>query len=201
MYTMSHSCARNIFSRALTKAGMDAVDNKTKRWIYHIHSLRKYFRSKIGLHTDLTHALMGHSGYLDQSYLRLNIDEVGKKYLEVMHNVSVYSIVDNELKQETQKLKDEMQTLTQKEKQKDQRIEELEKELSYFKSEEFTSNLVAKVIKRKDNPFNIISNKPAKTVKVKIPIVEGKEVVRLMKKGFTIQYSDDEIFILEKEED
>ena len=104
------STAIDLFNRASDKAGMGIKDKQTKRRIYHLHSLRKFFRTKIKLGPDVTNALMGHSEYLDDSYLRLEEEgEIASVYLEAMPNVSVYQIETPEIKdleQENEDLKD-----------------------------------------------------------------------------------------------
>jgi integrase len=192
-----------LWNRAIKKAGLDEKDDKTNRRIYHLHGLRKFFRSQIGLDVDLTHALMGHNGYLDEAYLRLNEKEIAEAYQQAMPNVSVYSIENTELKQETQNLREELNTVKQKEQQKNQKIKELETQLKFFNSKEYTNNLVATVAKSlKGDAFEIVyKSKKTKTISVTIPIENGKELKRLMKEGYNIAGSDDDNFYLEKETD
>jgi len=111
MFPWVHSTAVFMWNMACDKAGMGAKDKGTGRRIYHLHSLRKFFRTKIGLDLDITHALMGHSEYLDAAYVRQDGDEIAKAYLEAMPNVSVYAVQDAELKQETEHQKVEIETL------------------------------------------------------------------------------------------
>jgi len=65
---------------ALRRAGLDQRDERTKRRLIHVHSTRKFFRSNCGLPDALVHALMGHTGYLDESYLRANLKRAGEEY-------------------------------------------------------------------------------------------------------------------------
>jgi len=83
-------------------------DKVTGRRVYHLHSLRKFFRTKIGLDLDVTHALMGHTEYLDDAYLRLEEEgEIAKAYLEAMPNVSVYQVEDHELREQASVIEQE----------------------------------------------------------------------------------------------
>ena len=92
MFPWNDSNSRFMWNEACDKAGLGMRDDKTKRRIYHLHSLRKFFRTNISLDLDITHALMGHTEYLDDAYLRLEEKgEIAKSYLEAMKNVSVYS--------------------------------------------------------------------------------------------------------------
>jgi len=96
-----------MWNQACDKAGIGTKDNNTERRIIHIHSLRKFFRSKIGLDLDVTHALMGHSEYLDEAYLRQEQEKIAEAYLKAMPNVSVYQVEDTELKKTVEELKQE----------------------------------------------------------------------------------------------
>jgi integrase len=99
------STARWMWNRAAEKAGLDKRDNSTHRRVLHLHSLRKFFRSNIGLDVDITHAIMGHVEYLDDAYLRLEQDgEIAKTYKEAMVNVSIYNVEDQQLKAQTNAL-------------------------------------------------------------------------------------------------
>ncbi len=167
VFPFSDSTALFMWNRACDKAGLDIKDKRTNRRIYHLHCLRKFFRTKIGLDLDVTHALMGHTEYLDRAYLRQEQEEIAEAYLKAIPNVSVYSILDSELKQETMNLKKEFQTLQINHKSKDERIKELEKQLEYFKSPEFTKNLVLEVNKFSET---IKVSPPTKTHKVKVKL-------------------------------
>jgi hypothetical protein len=47
----------------------------------------------VRLDLDVTHALMGHTEYLDDSYLKLEEEgDIAKAYLEAIPNVSVYEL-------------------------------------------------------------------------------------------------------------
>ncbi|KXB06314.1 hypothetical protein AKJ52_02335 [candidate division MSBL1 archaeon SCGC-AAA382C18] len=84
--------AAEILENALKNANLDMRDNKTGRRKIHTHSTRKFFRSNCGLGDALTHAIMGHSEYLDNSYLRVDPDKAGKKFAKNMENLQVLEI-------------------------------------------------------------------------------------------------------------
>ena len=142
---------------------------------------------------------MGHSAYLDNSYVRLPQNELAQAYLEAMGNVSIYSTVDNELKQETQNLKEEMQKLRAKEETKDEKIAQLEKQLTYLESPKFFKDIRLN-LEQMSVPLKT-SKKPVKVHQVKVKLDDGKRLAKLMGEGYTPTYSDDEIWILEKEID
>jgi len=189
--------ARDMWNRAVAKAGIDFRDKRTGRRIYHLHSLRKFFRTKIGLDLDITHALMGHVEYLDDAYVRQDKEEIAQSYLEAMPNVSVYSIENTELKRETMMLKEELDKIKTNEKSKDEKIAELEQQLAYFKSPAFTEDLIKDIqVTRFKLPEK---TKLAKTHQVKVKLDDGKRLAKLMREGYAPTYSDNEIWILEKE--
>ncbi len=119
VFCWSKSTNYFMWNNACNRAGLGERDTKTGRRVYHIHSLRKFFRTKIGLNLDVTNALLGHSEYLDSSYLRLDEKgEIAREYLGAMPNVSVYDLQNTKLEEKTlnleednQKLKDEVANL------------------------------------------------------------------------------------------
>ena len=82
---------------------------------------------------------------------------------------------------------------------KDAKIKELEKQLQYFKSKEFTSDLVVK-IKENDELFNRLEiGKPKKLSTKVIKIGDAKAWKKLNKEGYYLISSDDEHFVMQKE--
>ena len=106
IFPFSHPTASMMLYGALDKAGLAQRDHRTGRRVYHIHSLRKFFRTQIGLDLDTTNALMGHSQYLDSAYLRQEHNDIANAYLENMGNVSIYAVESPDLVQENEELKD-----------------------------------------------------------------------------------------------
>ena len=91
MFSWQVRTARFIWNYACNKAGLGMKDNRTNRRIYHLHSLRKFFRTNLGLDLGYIHALMGHAEYLDEAYLRKEQKEIANAYISAIKNVSVYS--------------------------------------------------------------------------------------------------------------
>ena len=90
VWPMDPTNAWRILNDALKKTGLDDRDPTTGRYRIHIHSTRKFFRSNIGLDDALVHALMGHEGYLDRSYLRTDPDRAAEEYKANMHRVTIF---------------------------------------------------------------------------------------------------------------
>lgn len=126
VFPFVHSTAKDLWNRACDKAGIGTKDKRTNRRVYHLHTLRKFFRSKIGLDTDTTHALMGHSEYLDGAYLRMEPKEIEEAYKEAMPNVSVYEIQNKDLREQTRSIEEENRELKERMKQQDERMAKIE---------------------------------------------------------------------------
>ena len=127
VFPFVESTARDMWNRACDKARIGIKDERTGRRIYHLHSLRKFFRTKIGLDLDVTHALMVHSEYLDASYVRLDQDkEIAEAYLEAMPNVSVYAVQSEEIKG----IEEENQELRQRLEKQEERMKKTEDKLT-----------------------------------------------------------------------
>ena len=80
-----------------TGAPYNERDARTRRYMYHIHSLRKFFRTQLSLGTgnpDIAETLMGHKGYLTDSYRSISEKELAKQYLKGMNHLLVYTNVD-----------------------------------------------------------------------------------------------------------
>lgn len=83
----TQSTLYEILMRGFGRAGFG--DKKGDKFLYHPHGLRKSFRSIVGSQNpDLAELCLGHEGYLNQSYLRLDII---KEYEKVEHLLSLTS--------------------------------------------------------------------------------------------------------------
>ena len=80
-----------------------------------MHSLRKFFRSNIGLDDKVTNALMGHVEGLDAAYLRMDQEgEVAKAYKQAMQNVSIFNVEDQQVREQANKLEKENAVLKER---------------------------------------------------------------------------------------
>jgi len=64
-------------------------EKKFDRILMHPHSLRKFYRSYLG-DADLAEYLMGHSTVLTKAYRQMKPEDLAKKYLGVMPNVTIF---------------------------------------------------------------------------------------------------------------
>ena len=132
LFPFTTMTARNMWNRAIRKAGMGQRDKRTQRHIYHIHGLRKFFKTKIGLQYEMSEALLGHTNGLDQSYVRFSKKEIETEYLKAMNNVSIYTIEDSEVKQYLQTKTAEIEDLKKK---MEQQTEQLKKQNNDLKQQ------------------------------------------------------------------
>jgi integrase len=105
LFPFNATTAQVIWNNALEKVGLTEKDPSTRRFLVHIHSLRKFFSSsmnKAGVPNDIVEAIMGHEGYLRAAYRRYAIEELADFYKKGEHSVTVLS--DTE---ELQKLRNE----------------------------------------------------------------------------------------------
>ncbi len=82
LFPFEESTMRQFWDRALGKAGFLKRDPTTGYNLLHPHTLRKFFRTRLGpvLQTDVVEAIVGHAGALDRAYRRYTIDQLADFY-------------------------------------------------------------------------------------------------------------------------
>lgn len=87
IFPFVYNTACQSWIRMVKKAGYDEKDLETGRYKYHIHSLRKFFRSRLALKVplDIVEALMGHEGYLTGVYRRYTAEQLASITKEWMN--------------------------------------------------------------------------------------------------------------------
>lgn len=106
VFPMSYHNALIIWNNLLMKADLVEIENYTDKWtgkqnrrikkdkkgertLQHPHCLRKFFRSYLG-DADLGEYLMGHGTMLTRAYRQMTPEDLAKKYLDVMPNVTIF---------------------------------------------------------------------------------------------------------------
>ena len=84
--------ARFMWAEALRKAKLDKRDGTTNRLNFHIHVLRKFFRTQMAteIQVDIVEALMGHEGYLTQVYRKYSPKDLAKFYVRGEYTISIF---------------------------------------------------------------------------------------------------------------
>lgn len=136
LFPFSDVVALQIFSTALQKAGLEKFSSSIRRRTFHIHMFRKYFRSQLAIScpVDIVEALMGHNGYLSESYRRYTREQMYEYYQAAEHNLYINEVdidkIESKYEKELEISKQDHSIEFARLKEK---IESQEKELTEFK--------------------------------------------------------------------
>ena len=95
-----------VWARLLQRSGLN---QKASKWyIYHVHTLRKYFRSNcVGVDPSYRENWMGHKGgYLDESYFKAEEEKHLAKYRKAIPHLSIHAAIIEEQQRRKQTLLD-----------------------------------------------------------------------------------------------
>ena len=177
---------RNMLKTALIKANLYDIDPVTKRAKIHPHLFRKFFETQMykEINPKVIEKLVGHESELSRTYIKLTESDLLVEYQKGMKCVTILSDIDEEtekMKVELINTKDQMrdiklenletrQKLTEM-KDAEKRVQELEKEMSGYRS---TMTELIKLVQAGKIPVSGIE--PGSTIKVKKPDVKEKPV-------------------------
>ena len=132
IFPYSYPTMRLKWIRLLRLSGFNQKDKSTGRYIYHIHSLKKYFmsRMKIKIPVPIVEALGGHEAYLDEAYRRYTPEQMGEFYKKGEHTITVFegssderiNDLDKELKEKDTDIKELQGKMDKMEYKMDQKI-------------------------------------------------------------------------------
>jgi site-specific recombinase XerD len=93
LFPFTKNTAYELWNRALAKSHNGQRDPSTGRRVLHVHTLRKFFRTKMAgaIQVDVVEALMGHEGYLTDVYRRYTAQDLAKFYLQGEPALHVFS--------------------------------------------------------------------------------------------------------------
>lgn len=91
VFPFSDKVAEQLWTTALTNAGLLSIDKSTNRKQLRLHQLRKFFRSQLalGCPVDIVEALMGHEGYLTDAYRRYTKSQMAEYYTKNEHYITI----------------------------------------------------------------------------------------------------------------
>jgi integrase len=130
LFPFKYETARTILENIIKKTGYKDKDPHTKRYQYHWHSFRKYFKTTISteIPPDIAEALIGHEEYLKEIYNRYTTEQIQEYYKQAIPKLNLYEApidtteITNEQKyqqkmiqtlmNENEKLKDQMKNLS-----------------------------------------------------------------------------------------
>jgi integrase len=114
LFPFEGNTAYAIWLNAVQKTGWLKKDRSTNHYTLHPHTLRKFFRTKMGsvIPVDVAEALMGHEGYLTEVYRRYSQEDLAKFYLQGEPALSVFSEAEvGRLRVEVEERNKQLQTL------------------------------------------------------------------------------------------
>jgi integrase len=138
------NAARSAFLRLLRLTNLTMRDSETNRYVIHLHTFRKFFRSKLALviPQDIVEVLMGHEGYLSSSYIRYTEEELAEYYLQGMSAVTVFG--DNNSR--------ELKQLEEEIKRRDEKIASIENRMGEFDRKMQSIKDMAELMKKMKKP-------------------------------------------------
>jgi integrase len=113
VFSFDHITAYFMWNNALDQTKLNGVDKNTNRHVMHVHTLRKFCRTRLGtvLSQDVAEALIGHERYLSSEYRRFSDDELGKFYKQAEATLGIFCGGSAE---EVQSLKKEAEGLAER---------------------------------------------------------------------------------------
>jgi len=84
IFPFDPATAYSMWKIALHKSGLNGKDKSTGREKIHPHTLRKFFRTRLGsvIPVDVIEALMGHEKYLTEVYRKYSLEDLKRFYLK-----------------------------------------------------------------------------------------------------------------------
>jgi len=117
LFPISYTAVVRRWHRMLYNSGYDKKDRSTNIHIFHIHTLRKLYETRMstaGIPEAIYQQLEGHEGYLNGSYKRYTEQELSEFYLKAIPSLSILESTPdlsgiNEQMQEKDQIIGEMQ--------------------------------------------------------------------------------------------
>jgi integrase len=143
IFPLCYTTAEKKWIRLLRKSGLNERDRTTKHHRRHIHTLRKFFETRMsyaGVPSAIYQQLEGHTGYLNGVYKRYGERELAEAYLKGMNALSVYEVTPDliDINEELKDVTDENKRLQSKLEMMETRMQQMEtlKELMEMKVEQ-----------------------------------------------------------------
>lgn len=125
--------ANQVWTDGLKRAGLYSRDNGTGRSQLHVHQCRKFFSSQLRLKApvDIVEMMMGHAGYLSDSYRRYTKQQVREYYEKGQGALAILSSADiRELKEKDQQKDTAISAIAQENQMLKIRLAEMEKQMA-----------------------------------------------------------------------
>jgi len=126
-------------NRMLRDSGFDDRDINTKYRLFHSHTNRKFFETRLsnaGVPADIYQILQGHEGYLSNSYKRYTEEELGEWYKKGMHALLIFETQPDltGLQEDSKKKDEQIKELMEKIKIQELRMDVMEVKLQQEKA-------------------------------------------------------------------
>ena len=146
VFPMSYHNSLTIWTNLLIKAKLIETEDVKDKWtgrmkrkpkkdhayqrlLQHPHCLRKFYRSYLG-DADLAEFLMGHGTMLTKTYRQMKPEDLAKKYLAVMPNVTIF-----ESPLALEEINKKQQDLEKANMEKDKQLSEMQKTIEEMKAQ------------------------------------------------------------------
>jgi hypothetical protein len=141
VFPMHINAIRMNLINVLIKLGLDQRDEVTGRYIIHVHTFRKFFKSRLSQKCPIgiVERLMGHTGYLSEAYDRYTEEDLERAYQESMEMVSVY---------ESGITKKDIDQLEEEIKRRDKKIDDIGKKVDLLENIKEFSDILKKYKKK-----------------------------------------------------
>jgi len=138
IFPVSYTSTHKSFINLLEKTGKAQQDRVTNRYVYSIHSLRKYFSTHMrkAMDWELVEMLLGHSQGVKGRYYKPSIDDIRKAYSDASYTIGIYhsgvplSLVE-QLKEEIKRRDNDLRDI-EKNLGDVKRIQEIQNKIIYF---------------------------------------------------------------------
>ncbi len=92
IFPFTYETARIIWNKLITNAGYDQKDKTTHRYLYHIHTLRKYFINTASpiISRDIAETLAGHEEFLKKIYPTVSPNDLAEYYKKAIPNLNIF---------------------------------------------------------------------------------------------------------------
>ena len=93
IFPFTETVAYSLWKSALDKTSLNGRDKTTNRHFFHVHTLRKFFRTYHRADRDVREVIMGHEGYLTEAYRRYqdNPKLLAEEYKKGVFGVHIFS--------------------------------------------------------------------------------------------------------------
>ena len=127
IFPFNERTAYSLWNTALKRSGLDKEkDPETGRFLYTYHGLRRFFKTQLTGHleSEIVERLLGHEGYLNGSYYRIEENEMAEKYLKYENRLESRSILktasrlkelENQVKEQENRFKEQKNQVKEQE--------------------------------------------------------------------------------------